>query len=112
MKGITMAKKPPSIVHMSKNTENDKSDWREGIIQALVGGGSSHSLDNKKGKTFNILKAKPDFKNCNGWSLAVTSKDFHALKGSDVGAFMVNLTKVCNFLFTFIYSPCVAIMVH
>lgn len=111
MKGITMAKKLPSIVHMSKNTENDEFEWREGIIQALVGG-SSHSLDNKKGKTFNILKVNPDVKNCNGWSLAVTSKDFHALKGSDVGAFMVNLTKVCNFLFTFIYSPCVAIMFH
>ncbi|KAJ8643044.1 hypothetical protein MRB53_004792 [Persea americana] len=92
MKGITMAKKLPSIVHMSKNTENDEFEWREGIIQALVGG-SSHSLDNKKGKTFNILKVNPDVKNCNGWSLAVTSKDFHALKGSDVGAFMVNLTK-------------------
>ncbi|KAM0016191.1 putative rmlC-like cupin domain superfamily, rmlC-like jelly roll protein [Helianthus debilis subsp. tardiflorus] len=48
---------------------------------------------NKKGKAFNILEAKHDFENCNGWSLVVTSKQMDALKDSDFGIFMVNLTK-------------------
>ncbi|KAJ0934681.1 putative rmlC-like cupin domain superfamily, rmlC-like jelly roll protein [Helianthus annuus] len=48
---------------------------------------------NKKGKAFNILEAKHDFENCNGWSLVVTSKQMDALRDSDFGIFMVNLTK-------------------
>ena len=51
-----------------------------------------------KGKVFNILDVEPDVQNCNGQSIAITDKEFHALKGSDVGVFMVNLTKVINSL--------------
>lgn len=48
----------------------------------------------KKHKAYNILEAKHDVENCNGYSLVVTSKQLDALKGSDFGIFMVNLTKV------------------
>lgn len=48
----------------------------------------------KKTRAFNILDADPDFENCNGRSLTVTKRNFHLLKGSNMGLFMVNLTKV------------------
>lgn len=97
MEGITKAKRPPPIVRMAKSSEKNKVDWREGIIQAAESSDSSDSQYNKKkSNAFNILKAKPDFKNCHGWSLTVNHKDFHPLKGSDVSVFMVNLTKVNN----------------
>ncbi|PWA48133.1 rmlC-like jelly roll fold protein [Artemisia annua] len=47
----------------------------------------------KKDKAYNILDAKHDVENCNGWSLVVTSKQLDAFKDSDFGIFMVNLTK-------------------
>ncbi|MEI4896462.1 cupin domain-containing protein, partial [Klebsiella pneumoniae] len=62
----------------------------------LAGDGTLDSISNKekKGKTYNILDGDPDVENCNGWSRTVTRKDFHQLKGSHIGFFMVNLTKV------------------
>ncbi|XP_076912501.1 vicilin-like seed storage protein At4g36700 isoform X2 [Bidens hawaiensis] len=59
----------------------------------LMGNGLIEVNKNKKGKAFNILEAKHDFENCNGWSLVVTSKQMDALKDSDFGIFLVNLTK-------------------
>lgn len=47
-------------------------------------------------KLFNLFKETKDFENCNGWSTAVTRKKLSALKGSDIGLFMVNLTSVSS----------------
>ncbi|XP_058069095.1 vicilin-like seed storage protein At2g18540 isoform X2 [Magnolia sinica] len=87
--------KPTSIIRMPSRNETDHPDWRAGIIEAVTGGGTSPGIySRKKGtKAFNILRRKPDFENCNGWSVAVNGKDFRSLKGSDIGVFMVNLTK-------------------
>ncbi|KAI3840275.1 hypothetical protein MKW92_000524 [Papaver armeniacum] len=104
---ITKASKPPAIVHLTTTTKDkhseDELDWRLGIIESLVKRGSSSSSSSgddysngkkkKKTKTVNLFKRKPDFSNCNGWSIALTNKDVSALKDSDVGIFMVNLTK-------------------
>lgn len=54
--------------------------------------------DNKK-KPYNIFDEKPDFENSKGWSLTVTKKRLHSLKGSNIGLFMVNLTEVSEFCF-------------
>ncbi|KAI3966245.1 hypothetical protein MKW92_018566 [Papaver armeniacum] len=104
---ITKASKPPAIVHLTTTTKDkqseDELDWRLGIIESLVKRGSSSSSSSgddysngkkkKKTKTANLFKRKPDFSNCNGWSIALTNKDVSALKDSDMGIFMVNLTK-------------------
>ncbi|KAK1322934.1 hypothetical protein QJS10_CPA02g01063 [Acorus calamus] len=80
----------------------DSLNWKKNILEALIGGrrgalaadeDPNKSKKKKKTKTFNLFSRKPDFENCNGWSLAVTGKDLHALKGSNIGVFMVNLTK-------------------
>ncbi|KAF8409928.1 hypothetical protein HHK36_002447 [Tetracentron sinense] len=92
---ITSASRPPAIVHVASENKTDHPNWKVGIIEALIGRGSSYELNSKKKKTkaFNILHSKPDFENCNGWSLTVNKKDLNALKGSNMGVFMVNLTK-------------------
>lgn len=48
----------------------------------------------KKSSAYNVFDADPDFENVNGRSIVVDEKDMDALKGSSVGVFMVNLTKV------------------
>ncbi|KAI3833783.1 hypothetical protein MKX03_016815 [Papaver bracteatum] len=104
---ITKASKPPAIVHSTTTTKDkhseDDPDWRSGIIESLLKRGSSSSSSSgddysngkkkKKTKTVNLLKRKPDFSSCNGWSIALTNEDASALKDSDMGIFMVNLTK-------------------
>ncbi|OVA18667.1 Cupin 1 [Macleaya cordata] len=96
---ITGATKPPAIVHLTSKDKHsaDQPDWRAGIIETLIRrGGPSDELNSKKKKktkTFNILDKKPDFSNCNGWSVAVNNRDFRALRDSEIGVFMVNLTK-------------------
>ncbi|XP_010905079.1 vicilin-like seed storage protein At4g36700 [Elaeis guineensis] len=90
--------KPPSIIPFTpKKNESRKHNWKEGIFEALVGFQGPTDIINKKKKTktktFNIYTATPDVENCNGWSIAVTKKEFRSLKGSQFGVFMVNLTK-------------------
>ncbi|CAA6657557.1 unnamed protein product [Spirodela intermedia] len=98
--GLKSAERPLSIVPFTAGNEADSAGWKEGIFEALMGVGRPLGSDNgkkkkekTKGKAFNILDVEPDVQNCNGQSIAVTDKEFHALKGSDVGVFMVNLTK-------------------
>ncbi|KAL5715179.1 hypothetical protein ACHQM5_017040 [Ranunculus cassubicifolius] len=87
---ITRTGNPPPIVHAPTN-KTEGLDWTERIFQVL----DPYNVNSKKKKTktFNILEAKPDFSNCNGWSKAVNRKDLKALKGSNIGVFMVNLTQ-------------------
>lgn len=69
------------------------------FLKTFIGGGAGGTGLNKKKKKgiFNVYEADPDFKNCNGWSLTVTKKVSHQLKGSNVGLYVVNLTAVSNF---------------
>ncbi|KAK1276029.1 hypothetical protein QJS04_geneDACA011680 [Acorus gramineus] len=106
---IKSVEAPPSIVPYPKKNETeeegggvDNPNWKKNILEALIGGrrgvlaadeDPNKSKKKKEAKTFNLFSRKPDFENCNGWSLAVTGKDLHALKGSNIGVFMVNLTK-------------------
>ncbi|XP_078430726.1 vicilin-like seed storage protein At4g36700 [Wolffia australiana] len=98
---LKRAERPPAIVpFIGGKPAGDGPGWKEGIFEALLGTGLPLGDDNKKKKdkkskekAFNILEAKPDVQNCNGQSIAVTAKEFSVLRGSDVGVFMVNLTK-------------------
>lgn len=69
--------------------------------QALFGRRNFDILDiNKKKKrlgsssVYNILTGDRDVENRNGWSSTVTPKQLRSLRGSSIGIFMVNLTKV------------------
>ncbi|CAN1121821.1 Vicilin-like seed storage protein At2g18540 [Linum perenne] len=99
---ITSGPKPKGIVHAAASAESeDKKKKRifyeleNRFLKVLAGGEGMSSFNgkNKKSKTFNILESKPDFENCNGWSLTVDKGNYKTLKGSHVGVFMVNLTK-------------------
>lgn len=101
VRDIKSAPTPPPIVPWSRRNEREESNWKKEIIEALFGvRGTSDFLSKKKkkslSKAFNFFKAKPDVKNENGWSTALTRKDLKALKGSPFAPFMVNLMRVSD----------------
>ncbi|KAA8531833.1 hypothetical protein F0562_006450 [Nyssa sinensis] len=87
----------PAIVHGVPDTERTFWKWEAELMKGILGskGHGMSDVNNKheKSKTFNIFRVKPDFENCNGWITTVTKKDLKAIKGSQIGLFMVNLTK-------------------
>lgn len=87
---------PQAIVHAPPKKGSKLWQFEAQFMKALLGskGNSIFDIPNKKTKTFNILKAKPDFQNGNGKSLMVTKRKLPALRGSNIGLLMVNLTKV------------------
>ncbi|PSS36456.1 Vicilin-like seed storage protein [Actinidia chinensis var. chinensis] len=94
---ITSGPTMPAIVHAEPKKGRTFWEFETQFMKGLLGskGYSMFDLENKKRKikTFNILKADKDFENCNGWSLMVTKKNLPALRGSNIGLLMVNLTK-------------------
>lgn len=87
------------MVHALPRKKKSLWAWEARFLKAFVDDRDALELEamngkKKKAKTYNILDADPDFKNCNGWSLTVDRKDLRLLKDSNIGIFMVNLTKV------------------
>nr|CAB3501725.1 unnamed protein product [Digitaria exilis] len=101
---IKSAKIPPSIIPYNPHEKGheDKPNWTEDIVDALLGVRDPEDFLNKmkkkdkdkksKSKAFNFYSGKPDVHNCYGWSKTMTNKDLDALHGSNIGMFMVNLT--------------------
>uniref|UniRef100_A0A9I9CSJ7 Cupin type-1 domain-containing protein n=1 Tax=Cucumis melo TaxID=3656 RepID=A0A9I9CSJ7_CUCME len=99
---IMTAKRPPLIVHAAAPTPSirakSSSPWEfeARLLKAFLGGDASGIEFNKKKKKkkgiYNVYEVDPDFENCNGWSLTVTKKNSHQLKGSNIGFLVVNLT--------------------
>lgn len=91
--------RPPPIIHALPREEKKSTFWEfeNRFLKASVGGGGFNiyaiSGNKKKAKTYNVFDADPDFSNCNGWSLTVNRKHLKSLKHSNIGVFMVNLTK-------------------
>ncbi|KAG7993971.1 hypothetical protein I3843_01G031500 [Carya illinoinensis] len=85
----------PAIVHAVQTREENFWELEARFLKVFLGGKAGGMTFNKKKKTraYNILDADPDFENCNGWSLTVTGRNANLLKGSNIGLFMVNLTK-------------------
>ncbi|KAK2977025.1 hypothetical protein RJ640_011083 [Escallonia rubra] len=93
---ITSGTQPPAIVHGVPWSKRTLWEIDAQFMKAIQGsrGYSMFDVNNKKEKTklYNIFKEDPDVKNCNGWSTTVTRRKLNALRGSDFGIFMVNLT--------------------
>ncbi|WMV16786.1 hypothetical protein MTR67_010171 [Solanum verrucosum] len=94
----------PAIVHgVPKSTKKKKKNnnlWEmeAQFMKTVLGRGSYSFFDNqrnkkKSSKLFNVFQEKPDFENCNGWSTVINRKKLPALKGSQIGIYVVNLTK-------------------
>ncbi|KAI5319540.1 hypothetical protein L3X38_039248 [Prunus dulcis] len=83
------------IVHAVPTKKETFWDLEARFLKTFLTGkdGSAFNKNKKKTKTYNIFDEGPDFKNCNGWSLTVNKKNSQLLKGSNIGLFMVNLTK-------------------
>ncbi|KAK8710360.1 hypothetical protein V6N13_145687 [Hibiscus sabdariffa] len=92
------ASKAPAIIHAVDNPKMF-GELQARVLKAFLGSnrggffGSINGRNKKKMKAYNVLEADPDFENCNGWSVTVDKKDLHFLKHSNIGIFMVNLTK-------------------
>lgn len=79
-----------------------KNSWEteDRYLRVFPEGGEENvaSFDNKKkakGKGLNLFEEAHDFENCNGWSLTASPKKSEEVLGeTDIGVFMVNLTKV------------------
>lgn len=101
---ITSAKKPPQIVHAAQNSSS-KTFWEveAQFIEVFLGRNMYNLFEvNKKKKStdvYNFFDGDRDVENCNGWSTAVSSKQSQSLRGSNIGLFMVNLTKVIAYNF-------------
>lgn len=102
---IMNAKRPPLIVHAAAPTPSIKAkssspwEFEARLLKSFLGGDASAIEFNKKKKKkgiYNVYEVDPDFENCNGWSLTVTKKNSHQLKGSNIGFLVVNLTAVSN----------------
>ncbi|KAK4711897.1 hypothetical protein R3W88_006410 [Solanum pinnatisectum] len=92
----------PAIVHgVPKSTKKKKNNLWEmeaQFMKTVLRRGSYSFFDNQKNKKkssklFNVFQEKPDFENCNGWSTVINRKKLPALKGSQIGIYVVNLTK-------------------
>nr|ABU45177.1 unknown [Solanum melongena] len=94
----------PAIVHgVPKSTKKKKKsnlwEMEAQFMTTVLGRGSYSFFDNKKSKKkksselFNVFREKPDFENCNGWSTVINRRKLPALKGSQIGIYVVNLTK-------------------
>ncbi|RZR74841.1 hypothetical protein BHM03_00044674 [Ensete ventricosum] len=83
--------------------EDGRWTWRK-LLTGILGGGFGDSNRGKKGPVrspdpYNVYDRDPDFRNDYGWSLALDEHDYHPLKHSDIGVYVVNLTAVsfCTF---------------
>ena len=114
IESITRATDTEAIVHAiatkKENKEKEKKKKKKGsweietrLLKAFLGfeGQEENAVNKKKGakgEVYNVFDEKPDFENCNGWSLTVNPKKVeHALGETNIGIFMVNLTKVSAF---------------
>ncbi|KAK4393644.1 Vicilin-like seed storage protein [Sesamum angolense] len=88
----------PTIIHRVPATRETAWETEVEFVRGLLASRSYNIFELKRKKRkesarlFNLLKEDKDFENCNGWSTTVTRKKLSALKGSNVGLFMVNLT--------------------
>lgn len=88
--------KETSFVHALSNERNSwemGTEYARGLLRLrnydIVGANKNSE------KMFNIWKEDKDIQNGNGWSTMVTRKKLPVIKGnSNIGLFMVNLTKV------------------
>lgn len=82
------------LLDLTKKKDDNKKDDKKKDDKKKDKEKSKQKDDKDKEKPYNVLDAKHDVENCNGWSLVVTSQQLDALNNSNFGVFMVNLTKV------------------
>ncbi|KAL2348488.1 hypothetical protein Fmac_002488 [Flemingia macrophylla] len=78
----------PAIVHAVSEKRNVIQELEVSFLKNFLGDG----FNSKKLKTYNIFDNDPDFKNHNGWSIAVTKKQLKSLKHTNIGFLMVHLS--------------------
>lgn len=100
IESITNSTEQSAIVHALPTKKETFWDLEARFLKTFIGANYDGMALNKKHKkkpktkTYNIFHEDPDFKNCNGWSLTVNERNWPLLTGSNIGLFMVNLTKV------------------
>ncbi|KAK7367434.1 hypothetical protein VNO80_09446 [Phaseolus coccineus] len=85
---IMNKKNTPTIVHADSKKINIVQKLEASFLKNFLGVGSNSN----KLETYNILDHDPDFKNRNGWSVAVSKTQLKSLKRTNIGFLMVHLT--------------------
>ncbi|XP_062001406.1 vicilin-like seed storage protein At2g18540 [Rosa rugosa] len=100
IESITNSTDQSAIIHAVPTKKETFWDLEARFLKTFIGASYDGMALNKKkhkkkekSKTYNIFDEDPDFKNCNGWSLTVNERNSPSLTGSNIGLFMVNLTK-------------------
>ncbi|XP_073037341.1 vicilin-like seed storage protein At4g36700 [Primulina eburnea] len=89
--------KPPAIVHGIPRTRKAlEMEFR--LISGIVRSRGHNIIQvnkkkREKAKLFNLLEDKKDFENDHGWSTTVTGKKLSVLKETNIGLYIVNLTR-------------------
>lgn len=87
--------KQPAIVHALPEKKRTLWQLEEQFLNVFLGGLESELEESNDVKTYNVFNdGQPDFQNPYGWSLTVGKKQLKKLKHTNIGLFMVNLTKV------------------
>lgn len=90
---IMNKKNTPTIVHADSKSGNIVQKLEASFLTNFLG---VESNSNKVEK-YNIFDHDPDFKNPNGWSIAVSKKQLKSLKRTNIGFLMVNLAMVSGY---------------
>ncbi|XP_072997684.1 vicilin-like seed storage protein At2g28490 [Typha latifolia] len=75
---------------------NGSWTWRK-LLNGILGG-KSDAEDKDKGKAvrspdpYNLYDHDPNYRNKYGWTIALGEEEYHPLKHSDIGVYLVNLT--------------------
>ncbi|KAL3530606.1 hypothetical protein ACH5RR_009928 [Cinchona calisaya] len=90
------------IVHLEEgeevNQEKEQPTWSFRKFLKSMFGERNRGRDDKRGKgakgpdSYNLYDRKPDFENDYGWSKALDEHDYHPLRHSDIGVYLVNLS--------------------
>ena len=91
--------KEQHLEEMEDDEDEEQTKWSWRKILKSVFRSDNRKKERGRGESpdsYNLFDEKPDFRNNNGWSIALDGSDYSPLKDSDIGVYFVNLTAVCN----------------
>ncbi|ONK62551.1 uncharacterized protein A4U43_C07F5270 [Asparagus officinalis] len=93
-------KRHPTI-HDEEDSQPTTSWTFTNLLSSILGFGNNNQQSQTNKKTagpvrapdsYNLYDRDPSFKNPFGWSISIDERDYHPLKHSDIGVYLVNLT--------------------
>lgn len=81
-----------------KSEKNKPWSWRK-LVESIFRNGNRDkskkiTRTGKSPDSYNLYDKDPDFSNAYGWSVALDETEYHPLRHSGIGVYLVNLTAV------------------